>query len=50
LGASTISETPKSFSAPIKIIQIELKNYDEVKDYEMNYKKYGLSKVSVYKD
>jgi hypothetical protein len=49
-GASAISEAPKNFSTPIKIKQIELKNYDEVKDYEINYKKYGLSKVSVYKD
>jgi hypothetical protein len=50
IGASAISEIPKKFSSPIKIIQIELKNYDEVKDYGINYKKYSLSKVSIYKD
>ena len=47
---SALSEIPKNFSTPIKIIQMELKNYDEAKDYEMNYKKYGLSKINVYKN
>lgn len=49
-GASTISAPPKGLSTSIKIIQKELKDYDEVRDYKMNYKKYDLSKVSVYKD
>lgn len=48
-GASAISEKPNNFSSPIKIVVNELKNYDEVKDYEMNYKKYELSKVDVHK-
>lgn len=50
VGASAISGIPTNFPSSIKIIQMELKNYDEVKDYEMNYKKYGLSRVTVYQD
>lgn len=44
------SEIPQKLTTKIKIKQIELKNFDEVKDYEVNYEKYGLSKISVYKD
>lgn len=50
VGTSAISKPPRNFNTPITIQQIELKNYDEVKDYEKNYKKYGLSKVSIYKE
>jgi len=42
------SEIPEKLDTKIQIEQIELKNYDEVKDYKQNYKKYGLSKISVY--
>ena len=44
---SSWSEKPKNFNSSIKIIQIGLKNYDEASDYNINYKKYGLSKISV---
>lgn len=44
------SKEPKNLPSQIKIVQIELKDTKEIKDYEENYKKYGLSKVSVYKE
>lgn len=43
------SETPRNLSTRIKIEQIELEGSEQIKDYEMNHEKYGLSKVSVYK-
>lgn len=49
-GSSSIGPYPKDLKTSIKIIQQELKNYDEVRDYDNNYKKYGLSKVTVYTD
>lgn len=49
-GASEIASVPNKFSSPIKIRQIELKNYDEVREYSRNYKKYGLSKISIYEN
>lgn len=47
-GSSSIADPPMNQPTQIKIIPVELKNYDEVKDYKQNYKKYGLSKISVY--
>jgi hypothetical protein len=45
---SAIFERPKKFPKSINIIQIALKNQDELKDYEMSYKKYGLTKLLHY--
>lgn len=44
------SKAPPNLSTKIKIEQIELKDNAEIQDYKKNYKNYGLSKVSVYKD
>ena len=49
-GLSSIGPYPKSFKSAAKVIIQELKNYDEVSDYDNNYKKYGLSKVTIYTD
>lgn len=46
--ASTIGKIPSNLKTSIKIVPIGLKNYDEVKEYERNYKKYDLKKISVY--
>jgi len=48
--ASTIGKMPDSLKTMIDIVPIGLKNNDEVKDYERNYKKYDLKKISVYKE
>ena len=37
----------KSFKE-VDIIVKDLKNYDEIKDYSENYKKYDLAKLSIY--
>lgn len=44
--ASSISEPSKGFSVIINII--ELNTADEIKDYNINYLKYGLKRISVY--
>jgi hypothetical protein len=44
------SEVPKNLSTQINIQQIELKNAKEIAEYARNYKKYGLSRISVYPD
>lgn len=41
-----ISEPIERFSEIMVVIN-ELANYDEIKDYNRNYKKYGLNKLSV---
>lgn len=42
---SSISEPLNRFTNPeVKIIG--LKNYDEIKDYALNYQKYGLKKIA----
>lgn len=44
---SSISEPFNKFTnTTVKIV--ELKNADEIKDYALNYQKYGLQKISVY--
>ena len=43
---SSISE-PKKFNSSVQIILKGLKTSDELKDYEVNYKKYGLEKASI---
>lgn len=42
---SSISEPANRFS---NVIVKSLKSTDEMKDYEVNYQKYGLKKISVY--
>lgn len=44
---SSISEPINSFSS-ITVNVRGLKSTEEMKDYEANYKKYGLEKISVY--
>jgi len=44
---SSISEPTNKFSDVIVKLE-SLKSADEMKDYEMNYQKYGLKKISVY--
>ncbi|MGE3384995.1 MAG: hypothetical protein AB7L70_18860 [Pyrinomonadaceae bacterium] len=43
------SDTPENLTTNIKIEQIELEGPEQIKEYKMNYERYGLSKVSVYK-
>jgi uncharacterized membrane protein YqiK len=43
---SGMSKMPVKFISKIKVVQIGLKNNSEEKDYNKNYKKYGLSKIS----
>jgi len=45
---SSISEPVNKFSNVIVKVK-SLKSTDEMKDYEVNYQKYGLKKISVYK-
>ena len=42
------SAIPESLSTRIHFIQVELKNYDEIHDFEENYERYGLTRASVY--
>ncbi|WP_339836020.1 hypothetical protein [uncultured Flavobacterium sp.] len=37
---------PKNNSYKVEIKIISLKNYNEIKEYDENYKKYGLTKIS----
>jgi len=46
---SSISEPINGFSS-ITVNVKGLKSTEEMKDYEANYKKYGLKKISVYDD
>lgn len=48
--ASSIGKSPRSLSDKITIVPVKLNTYDESLDYQMNYKEYGLSKISVYPD
>ena len=45
--ASSISEPTKKFSDAIVKVN-SLKSTDEMKNYEANYQKYGLKRISVY--
>jgi hypothetical protein len=49
-ASSSIAQPPEKLSARVNIVPMELKTNDEIKDYEMNYKKYGLEKLSIYKE
>lgn len=46
---SSISEPVSGFSSVIVNVK-GLKSTEEMKDYEVNYKKYGLKRISVYDD
>lgn len=43
---SGMGEIPVKFRSKIKVVLMGLKNNNEEKDYNKNYKKYGLSKIS----
>jgi hypothetical protein len=47
---SSIGKCPDNFTKKVKVITMKIKTYDEAKDYEKNYKAYGLLKVSAYPD
>lgn len=49
-ASSTIANPPEKLSTQVKIVPMELKTNDEIKDYAMNYRKYGLAVLSVYKE
>lgn len=46
--SSSIGNSPEVKFNKVKIIAMGIKTYDESLDYERNYKKYGLEKISVY--
>lgn len=48
--ASTIGKIPNGLKTSINIVTVGLKNYDEVKKYERNYKESDLNKISVYNE
>jgi len=48
VASSAVSKKTKDLKSSIKIIKVELDSYDKIKDYELNYKKYGLLKASIY--
>ena len=48
VASSSFNKKIGKWSSPVTLIFQELKNYDEVQDYCLNYKEYGLSKISVY--
>lgn len=43
---SSVSK-PKNFNSSIHIVLKDLRTADDLKDYEKNYKKYGLQKISI---
>jgi hypothetical protein len=45
---SSMGKCPDNFTQKVKVVTIKIKTYDEAKDYEKNYKAYGLLKVSAY--
>jgi hypothetical protein len=48
--ASTIGKLPNDIKTSVNIVTVGLKNYVEVKEYEQNYEKYDLKKISVYNE
>ncbi len=44
------SEVPPKFQSKVKIKQIEFKDVDNASDMKANPEKYGLTRVTVYKD
>lgn len=48
--ASSIGKEPENYSGKVKIVPVRLKTYDDSKEYAKNYKKYGLNKLSAYKE
>lgn len=49
-AASSIVQPTAKLYTQISIVPMGLKTNDEVQDYEMNYKKYGLTRLSVYNE
>jgi hypothetical protein len=45
--SSSIAKIPENLSSPIKVIISELKTYDKVKDFQINYRNYGLTKFNI---
>lgn len=48
--SSSIAKPSENQGSKVKIVLVALKNYNEVKEYEKNYLKYGLNKISIYKE
>jgi hypothetical protein len=48
--SSSIAKIPENLSNPIKVLIFELKTYDELKDFQINYRNYGLTKFTMYND
>jgi len=46
--SSSISKIPENLSSRIKVIISKLKTYDELKDFQINYRNYGLTKFTMY--
>ena len=46
--SSSIGDVPSNFSEKIKIVLLELKTFDEIRDYEQNYNEYGLTRIRTY--
>lgn len=45
--SSIPKESPSSFSSKIKVKILELRSSEEVADYDLNYRKYGLVRISL---
>ena len=45
--SNSLVSKPKKFSSPIHIVLKDIGTSDELKNYERNYKKYGLEKISI---
>lgn len=48
--ASSISKLPDNLKTSINIVPVGLKNNSEIQEYKKNYRKYGLKKISTYKE
>ncbi len=46
--SSSVGDSSPNFSEKIKLVLIELKTFDEIRDYEQNYNDYGLTRVRTY--
>lgn len=47
--SSSIGKEPENYTGKVKIVPVRLKTYDDSKEYAENYEKYGLKKLSAYK-
>ncbi len=46
--SSSIGKEPKNYDGKVKIVIKSLKTYDAFKEYQKNYEKYGLKRISLY--